>query len=178
MKMKSFVVTASLASAFFMMACNKDNDNGTTSNVNGQDTTFIQAASKSNQAEIEMGNLAITKGTNDSVLMFAQMMITDHTTAQTKLRSLVDSVQNTITLSDSLDADQVAMRNTLQSLSGAAFDSAYIAGQIAGHQKTLAAFNAEIGSGQNAQVKTFATNNQPIIQSHLTMASQIATQLK
>lgn len=175
MKMKHVYLASAFAAAVFLGACTKndDNTNANQSTVNGQDTTFMLQASQSNNAEITLGTLALTKAMSDSVRMFAQMMINDHTMAQTNLRNMVDSVSSTVNLSDSLSSAQMATRDSLMMLSGTAFDSAYIASQVVSHQNTLSAFDAEISNGQNAQVKNFATRNLPIIQAHFDSAQAI-----
>lgn len=174
MKWKQLSMAGATAAVLFFTACNKNNDDNNESKaVNAQDNTFILKASQSNRAEIEMGNLALAKGMDGGVKSFAQMMVMDHTKAQADLQNVVNSVNTSTNINDSLDTDQKAMRALLQSLSGAAFDSAYVDGQVMGHQKTLAAIDAEIAGGQNAQVKGYATSNRPIVQMHKDMADSL-----
>src|SRR6476660_9680587 len=155
MKLKSVYVGGAFAAALLLAACNKNEDNTTNDAVSTQDSSFLVQASQSNWAEINLGSMALTKATNDTVRAFAQMMITDHTAAQADLTSVVNNISTNANVNDSLSADIVAMRDSLQALSGAAFDSAYVAGQVRSHQKTLDAFNAEIASGQNSRVKAY-----------------------
>ena len=174
MKLKNAFLAGTFATALVFTACDKNDDDVNTNNdVNTQDETFIVKASQSNQSEVQLGTLAVQNATDSAVKAFAQMMVTEHTAAQADLQGIVDDVNTNIVLSDSLDADQVAMKTTLQSLSGTAFDSAYIAGQVASHEKTLAAFDAELSGGQNAQVKGYANDKRPNIQAHLNMADSL-----
>lgn len=171
MNWKHVCLTGSLATALLFTACDKDNDEN---DVNAQDDTFISAASKSNRAEMELGLMAQQKGTASSVKMYALMMVEDHAVSQAELQSVVDNVDTEANMNDSLDADQIAMRTMLSSLpAGPTFDSAYIAGQISGHQKTIGVFNAEIAGGQNARVKSFASAKLPVVQMHKAMADSI-----
>jgi putative membrane protein len=62
-------------------------------------------------------------------------------------------------------------------MSGAAFDRAYIAGQVADHQKTAQLLEYEIGSGQDVELKTFASEILPIVLEHLQIAKDIQAQL-
>lgn len=172
MKLKSIYLTSFFATALFFTACDKENDEN---EVNAQDETFISGASKSNRSEIELSTIALQKGTNTGVKAYAQMMITEHTTAHTELQSIVGNLDTDVHLNDSLDADQIAMRNQLQALSGTAFDSAYIAGQVTGHQKTLGIFDAEIAGGENTQVEGYAIKYRPGIENHYNMADSILT---
>ena len=135
-----------------------------------QDSTFLVQASQSNWAEVKLGALALAKATNDSVRAFAQMMITDHTGAQSDLASVVNNISTNVNVSDSLSAEIIAVRDSLQALSGNTFDSAYIAGQIRAHQQTLQAFDTELANGSNSRVKAYATDKRLTIQSHLDLA--------
>lgn len=177
MKLKNVWFAGAFAAALLLGACNKDDDKDNKEAVNAQDNTFLLQAYQSNNAEVSLGNLAQAKGTNDSVKMYARMMVTEHTTAQSDLTNVVNNVNTDASFKDSLNAQQVQMRTMLSALSGRAFDSAYIASQVLGHQQTLAAFNTEISGGQSAQVKGYATKYQPAIQNHLTLANQIFAQL-
>src|SRR4051812_11736505 len=121
MKLKSVYLGGAFAATLLIAACNKDDDNTTTNTVNTQDSTFLVQASQSNWAEIDLGTLALSKATSDSVRAFAQMMITDHTGAQADLTSVVNNISSNANISDSLSAPIIAMRDSLQALSGTAF---------------------------------------------------------
>ena len=86
MKLKKLFFTASFIAGFLLVACNKDDDND--ENTNTQDQTFVMQAAMSNRAEVDLGTLASTKATNSSVKAFAQMMVTEHSTAQSDLQNV------------------------------------------------------------------------------------------
>jgi putative membrane protein len=167
MNWKHVCMACSLATALVFTSCDKNDEED---EVNAQDDTFISAASKSNRAEIELGTMALQKGTDDGVKTYAQMMVTEHSAAQSELVNIYNNLDTDANINDSLDADQVAMRNQLMALAGPAFDSAYLAGQSVAHQKTLTIFDAEINGGQNTQVKGYASSKRPSIAAHKTMA--------
>jgi putative membrane protein len=173
MKLKHVWMAGTLATALVFTACEKNDDNDASKDVNEQDETFIVKAAQSNQSEVELGNLALSRGTDSLVKAFAQMMVNEHSAAQADLETVVDDVNTDIGITDTLDAEQLATSMLLQGLSGAAFDSAYLDSQIKGHTKTLGIFDAEIASGQNAQVKGYATDKRPKIQTHLSLADSI-----
>ena len=75
------------------------------------------------------------------------------------------------------DAEDQAMRERLGKMQENAFDRDYIRGQITAHQETVQLFEYEIGSGQDAQLKNFASQTLPVLMRHLEMAQQIETQL-
>ena len=69
------------------------------------------------------------------------------------------------------------MHQRLQHLSGAQFDSSYIQGQITSHQKAATLLEWEIDSGENNQIKQFASQTLPVVFQHLQMAQTIQSQL-
>jgi putative membrane protein len=65
-------------------------------------------------------------------------------------------------------------KKELQMLSGDSFDKSYIKNQIKAHEDTMALFNKEIASGQDAHAKDFASSTLPTVQAHLSKIRQIA----
>jgi predicted outer membrane protein len=75
------------------------------------------------------------------------------------------------------DRCQQALKEELQSKSGADFDQCYVGSQIAGHMHMLSALEvlSEEGPGQLKQV---AADARPIVQQHLDHAKQLANDMK
>ena len=71
-------------------------------------------------------------------------------------------------------ADTAALKNT----AGTAFDTAYIAGQVAGHIQMEQVMQTEIQSGSDPDLKAFAGKTLPVVQDHLKMAQQLQAQSK
>lgn len=176
MKVKQFLFAGSLAAATLFGACNKDNNDS--EDVNAQDQTFIKAASMSNRAEIELGNLAAIRAGDNAVKMYGQRMVSEHTTAQKDLKDITDDIDLKINLNDSLGAPHTALRQRLMGLSGRGFDSVYMNSQVASHRMTLANFQAQINGGMNNKVKGYANTYLPGIQMHLAMADTMAIRLR
>ena len=129
------------------------------------DTNFILAAAQGGMTEVKLGELASTSGVRDDVKSFGQMMLKDHTAINEDLKAL--AAQKGVTLSDSLDAKHQAMVDKLTSLTGSAFDNAYIKGMIKAHQKDAKAFKAEAAATQDADIKSFLDKSIPIVEAHL-----------
>src|SRR3954470_17402648 len=68
-----------------LASCKKDDDEQT---MNDTDRNFMTQASFSNNAEVDAGNTAATMASMASVKNFGSMMVTDHTKAQSDLRSV------------------------------------------------------------------------------------------
>lgn len=168
--MKKLFLVSGLALA--LLSCKKDKNNN---DVNSTDQTFLTQVAIGNKAEIMAGQLAAEKGTNADVKAFGQLMATEHGQAQTDLQSLYTSLGKT--MPDSVDAEHQSLMTTLSSLSGHAFDSAYINSQVTDHRKTVNIFQTEINSGNNTSVRNYASTYLPHIQMHLQKADSISKTL-
>jgi putative membrane protein len=165
--MKKWILAAGVCS-LIITACDKEDNND---ELNNTDRDFVVMASISNNAEIGAGQLAATKGSNAKVKAYGQQMVSEHTMAQSDLRTRATNVG--ITVSDTVDAVHRALMTKLASLSGYAFDTTYMGSQVRDHQNTLNLFNTEISSGQHTQIRTYATDYQPHIQMHFNTADSI-----
>jgi putative membrane protein len=135
------------------------------------DNDFMTEAAVGGMAEVELGKMASTKAQNADVKKFAQMMVADHTKANTELKAL--ATKKSVTLPTELDAKHKSTMTEMQGLSGAAFDKAYIAGQLADHEKTVKMFQAQAQSATDPDVKAFATKTLPTLQEHLDMVRNL-----
>jgi putative membrane protein len=164
-----------LFAVLLFAACNNKNDDDNTT-LNGTDEQFMQQVSYSNHDEIAAAQIALVRASADSVKVFAQMMISNHTIAQESLDSL--GGQFNMQLPQTADSAHFALGQQLQTLSGAVFDTTYMGAQVRDHQLTVSVFQNEINSGNNAQVKAYASKNLPMIEEHLQMATRILAQLQ
>jgi putative membrane protein len=138
---------------------------------NNPDRNFTRAAATGGMAEVEFGKLAQQRAGSDAVKEFGRRMIEDHGKAHDQLKALAKD--DGIALPDKLDPEHAAMHDRLASLSGAEFDHPYLAGQLADHQAAAQLLEYEIGSGQDADLKTFASETLPVVLDHLKMAQRI-----
>lgn len=141
--------------------------------MNATDQNFMQMASFSNNDEIDAGALASVKSSDSAVMMFGQMMVTDHTTAENDLRSLSTTVS--VTIPTTPDSVHIAMKAQLQAMNGRAFDSMYMHAQSTDHQNTINLFQTEISNGNNTSVKNYANTYLPKIQMNKHMVDSIIT---
>jgi putative membrane protein len=142
---------------------------------NNPDRIFVRTAAVGGMAEVELGKLAQQEAENGTVQDFAMRMVEDHGKANEQLAGLAK--QDGVAVPDGLDQKHQAMLDRLQEMSGAAFDRAYIAGQVADHQNTAQLLEYEIGSGQDVELKSFASEILPIVLEHLQMAQDIQAKL-
>jgi putative membrane protein len=134
-----------------------------------------------NQVDIDAGELAKEKGSDPRVKEFAQRMITDHGGVNQAASDLVGRLGVTPepnATSQKLTADGEANRTALQGQSGAAFDRAYIANEVAYHQAVLDAIDQTLIPGaQNAELKALLEQTRPAVAAHLDHARQLQTSL-
>ncbi len=177
---KLFLLSAFAATMWLVQACSSASEttSGDTTATSSDATTvvladslFIRQAAIGGKAEVELGNLALATSTNSSVKDFATMMVADHTKSNEELMAMAKS--KSFTLPDSLDAEHKAIADNLRSLTGSAFDKAYIAAMVDGHQKMLALLQSEAQSGVDVNLKDYATKTAPVVQTHLEQAQKI-----
>jgi putative membrane protein len=168
--MKTQLLLCAFALSVFT-ACDKDDDDDNM-DLNNTDREFVLKASLSNYAEIDAGQLAVTKAEEDGVEMYGQHMVTDHSLAKAELETIAASLG--LRSPDSLDARHVALKAVLMSLSDRAFDSAYIISQVQDHQEAIDLFENEADDGDNSQLRNYANGKLPHLRRHLQMADSIA----
>ena len=130
-----------------------------------------------NQVDIDAGKVAKDKSTNAAVKEFAQLMITDHTGVNKQAVDLVTKLK--VTPEDNPTAKSLkegGAKNLahLNTLSGAAFDKAYIDHEVAYHQQVLDAVDKTlIPSASNAELKALLVKVRPAFVAHLEHAKKI-----
>jgi putative membrane protein len=147
--------------------------NAATAQLNSVDRQFVSAAASGGIAEVQTAQLAEQQGSKSQVKSFAQKMIDDHTKANQQLASLAS--QMGVTPPTEPDAKEKAAAAKLKALNGTAFDRAYVRQEIQDHKETIALFQKEAKSGQDPQLKQFASQTLPTLQEHLKMAEKIGT---
>ncbi|HEX8548404.1 MAG TPA: DUF4142 domain-containing protein, partial [Cytophagaceae bacterium] len=161
-KKSFYICTLVMALAFAGCKDDDDDDNNNTQPANTNvDRDFMVNVALSNLAEIELGQVAATRGALDTVKAYGRAMVAEHTLAQNELKTLAANKQ--VTLPTTLDTMHVALKQRLQNLSGRQFDSVYVNSQIMDHTKTKAIFETEINAGKDADVKSYANKNLPHI---------------
>lgn len=144
----------------------------TTKQAGLSDQTFVQKASSGGLAEVRAGQLATERAASAEVKQFGQQMVTDHTTANQELITLAQAKQ--LPVATELDPKHQAMAEQLATLHGAEFDRAYLAGQVADHEQTVALFTTQAKEGHDAELKAFAGKTLPTLQEHLRLVRALA----
>jgi putative membrane protein len=134
-----------------------------------------------NQVDIEAGKLAQSKATNPEVKAYGAMMVTDHTGVNkqaTDLAAKLGVKPEDNPTAQSLKSGGADNIKNLKTLSGAAFDKAYIDHEVEYHQAVLDALDKTlIPSAQNAELKALLVKVRPAFMAHLEKAKQIQASL-
>ena len=132
--------------------------------------------------DVAAGKQALSKGSNTEVKAFAENMVRDHEAVNKLALDLVKKLNVTPEDNDTSKtlskqaADKLA---ELGKLSGAAFDKAYIANEVAYHKAVDSALETQlIPSASNAELKSLLQTGLKIFQGHEQHAEQIAASLK
>lgn len=146
------------------------NTNGTTVQKMN-DKKFVKDAAEGGLAEVEMGKLAVQKGTIPEIKQFGQKLIDDHTKANDQLKQVAG--QDKITVPTAPDKKEQDRIDKLSKLSGAKFDKAFVKEEVKDHKTDITAFQQEAQGGSDANVKTFASNTLPVLHQHLQIAENL-----
>jgi putative membrane protein len=153
----------------------KTMSHGKTQSSGMADQAFVKEAALGGMAEVDLGQLASTKATDEKVKAFAQKMVTDHSKANDELKTLASSKQ--MMVPTALDAKHQATHDRLAKMSGSAFDRAYVTDMVADHRKDVADFKHQAMAAKDPDVKAFAAKTLPTLQEHLTMIEDLSKQI-
>lgn len=92
-------------------------------------------------------------------------MVNDHTPVNNQLKQL--AAQKGVTLPTKLNSTNKQVQQRLSKLYGANFDRQYLNQMLQDHEKDVSAFQTEAQQGQDVDVKAFAAEKLPTLQSHL-----------
>lgn len=130
-----------------------------------------------NQIDIEAGKTAVSRSSNAAVKAFAQLMVDDHAGVNKAAVDLVTRLKVTPQdnpTSQSLKADAGKFATGVRSLTGAAFDQAYIDHEVAYHQQVIDALDKILIPGAaNAELKALLVKVRPAFVAHLEHAKRV-----
>ena len=144
-------------------------------NADAMDLKFAKMAAQGGIFEVKSSSIALQKSHNPQVLNVARRMVKEHSAANAELKTVAQD--NKMALPTETDPMHQAVISKISSLSGAAFDKAYMGAQEKAHTATVALFEKEISTGKNAGLTAFASKNLPTIEDHTKMIYQVGSNL-
>lgn len=145
---------------------------GTTSALSPDDKEFVSKAGMGGLAEVQMGNLALSKASSADVKAFGQRMVTDHSKANEELSQLATA--KGVALPTELAGDHKAALEHLSSLSGAEFDKAYMKHMVEDHEKDVSEFEKASTTAGDSDLKAWAGKTLPTLKEHLQLAQTVS----
>lgn len=139
--------------------------------ISSSEKQFMNEAAQGGLAEVQLGQLASQRGTNNAVKQFGQRMVQDHTQANNQLQQL--ATQKGVTLPNDIGNENQKVRQRLSKLSGTSFDREYMNYMVKDHTKDVSLYRRQAQQGQDPDLKAFAAQTLPILQEHLQLARSI-----
>jgi putative membrane protein len=161
--------------------------------LSDEDRQFVQQAAASSQMEVTLANLAEDKAQNDDVKRFAEQLARDHESANRELQASIGGGDATTaqqpgagvsnqpnaggnnarnSASGNMQQQMQQTQQKLESVSGAAFDRAYLEEMVKHHQHDIQEFE-RASSSDNPQIRQFAERTLPTLRQHLQQAQQL-----
>ena len=146
------------------------------------DPQIAHIAYSAGQLDITAAKQALSKSKNKDVLAFAEAMVRDHEAVNKQALGLVKKLNVTPADNDTsraLSKQAAAKLAELAKLSGAAYDKAYVANEVAYHKTVNGALESTlIPSANNAELKNLLQTGLKIFQGHQLHAEHLAASLK
>jgi putative membrane protein len=130
-----------------------------------QDVSWMQSIHQGNLAEIAAGNAAQQSATTTDVKRLGAEFVQEHTQLDTAVTQAAQQLG--VQLPGSPTPAQQQGLAAVQQKTGQAFDTAWIAEELGGHQAAEAITQQEIQTGSDATVMGLARTGLPVIQKHL-----------
>lgn len=134
-----------------------------------------------NQVDIDAGQWAESHAASAEVKSFAKLMVTDHTAVNKSATDLAGRLH--LTPEDNATAQSLQKGGEdnvahLKTLSGAAFDRAYVDHEVAYHEAVISALDTMlIPNATNADLKALMVKVRPAFVAHLEHAKHLQAQL-
>ena len=150
-------------------------DDSTTA-VATNEADFLVKAANGGMTEVQAGQIAQEKATNDDVKKFGAKMVEDHTKLNDQLKSLASKLN--VTIPTAIDGNSKSMIDKLNNAKSVDFNKTYMDMMVEDHNKDVDLFQKIAGNAANPEIHDFVTNALPILQSHQQMAKKIQASLK
>lgn len=137
-----------------------------------QDEGFLRQAIADGTAEIELAQFAYQRASSFAVRDFARRMVNDHTVLAERLRTL--AARKGVS---PLATPPAMIPSDLANRSGDSFDEAYMEHMVRDHDQALDLFAREAANGGDIEVRAMAEATLPTLETHRSMAEQVADEV-
>jgi len=151
-----------ILTTLFVALTSCENDDKTDPSVIGElDKQFILEAADDALFQVNAGQVAASRTTQDSIQEYGEEMTTDHTQVGKELQTLAAArkVQLPTTLSD----ERQQQLDSLSIQNGTSLDTLYLNQMIAVQERVVRMMEIEGTSGKDTELKQWATDRLPIV---------------
>lgn len=144
------------------------------------DANIAAVIATANASEIADGQMAARRAQSADVKAFAKQLVADHGAFQKKIDAAARAAHVTPRPPATVDSMKQHARqadDTLAHLSGAAFDRAWVAHEVAGHQKTMADLQRMQSMAQSQQLRDAIAGGVTTVRGHLEKAQALQSKL-
>ena len=134
-----------------------------------QDQKFLQDAAKGGMMEVHMGHWGLEHGSSPAVKSLSQHLVNDHNAANKDLADLAKQKGMSLPGDDA----KMAASMPFATKTGDDFDKAFARSAVEDHKKDIAEFEKEASSGNDPDLKNWASKNLPTLRAHLAEAQAI-----
>jgi putative membrane protein len=134
--------------------------------VTQQEHSFVCHAAVLDRAQRRSAGLAEVRAASPAVKGLAVATLADQEMLARRLEGIAEQDDGIIP-PHGLDEPHLAMLRQLSSLSGEAFDRAYLQDQIQEEQATIAVFRQELAEGSEPTLRQFALDTLPLVEQRL-----------
>ena len=146
------------------------------------DAEIAHIAYTAGQLDVAAGKQALAKSKNQQVRAFAETMVRDHAAVNDQALALVKKLgvaPQANATSEALSKQAAAEAKRLEALSGAAFDKAYVANEVAYHRTVNGALAQTLIPGaHNAELKALLETGLALFGEHQSHAEHLAQSLR
>ena len=132
--------------------------------ITREDKEFLKNASEMGITEVELGKLAMERGSNEEVKAFGKKMMSDHKMANERLEKLAKKKK--VELKMESTSAQKQMLSAFEKKSGAEFDKEFWEHVAKDHESAIKTFQDAAKDAKDADVKAFAEETLPALKKH------------
>jgi len=135
------------------------------------DSEFLVAAAESDLMEIEIGNLAISKGTDPGVKEFGKMLVADHTKSANEMKPFAENLQ--VSLPAAITDKGKEKFNDLNEKTGKDFDQKFADMMVSNHEDAISKMEKASEDAKDPAIKAWAAEKVPVLKNHLQHAKTL-----
>jgi putative membrane protein len=124
------------------------------------DVAFVKQAAESGRKEVAAARAALPRLKNPELKRIAEMLVNDHGNANARLSKIAESKGWPVPAPQAPEAPA-------SGTAGSDFDSKWTADMIAGHERSVALYRAQAQSGEDKDLRKYASDTLPTIEHHL-----------